>query len=124
MSVERPRVSRLLGLVGLNRTGEKQDSKNPAIDLLEIEKNQAVAVEQATELWEAGHRISAFNVLRQARLAYGPNARLQYLYGSWAFVQGNTWAARDAFHYAVELYITRFDVFEVILTTTLLMTAA
>jgi len=124
MSVERPRVSRLLGLVGLNRTGEKQDSKNPAIDLLEIEKNQAVAVEQATELWEAGHRISAFNVLRQARLAYGPNARLQYLYGSWAFVQGNTWAAREAFHDAVELDPTHLDALEMFLETNRLMPAA
>lgn len=124
MSVERPRVSRLLDLIGLNRTGDNQESQNPASHLLETERNQAIAVEQATELWNAGHRISAFNVLRRMRLAYGPNAELQYLYGSWAFVQGNTWAAREAFHDAVELDPTHLDALEMFLETNRLMPAA
>lgn len=124
MSVERPRVSRLLDLIGLNRTGGNPDSQDAANDLLETEKNQEIAVEHASELWEAGHRISAFNVLRQARLAYGANAELQYLYGSWAFVQGNTWAAREAFHDAVELDPTHLDALEMFLETNRLMPAA
>src|SRR5690625_3454053 len=124
MSVERPRVSRLLGLVGLNRAGDNLEPPNPTSDLLETEANQAIAVEQATELWDTGHRISAFNVLRQARLAYGPSAELQYLYGSWAFAQGNTWAAREAFHDAVELDPTHLDALEMFLETNRLVPGA
>lgn len=124
MSVERPRVSRLLDLIGLNRTGGNHDSQDAANDLLETEKNQAIAVEHASQLWEAGHRISAFNVLRQARLVYGPNAELQYLYGSWAFIQGNTWAAREAFHDAVELDPSHLDALEMFFETNRIMPAA
>lgn len=124
MNVERPRVSRLLDLVGLNRTDNDQDSQDPAIGLREAVEKRSVAVEQATELWNAGHRISAFNVLRETRLAFGSSAELQYLYGSWALSQGNTWAAREAFHDAVELDPTHLDALEMFLETNRLMPAA
>lgn len=79
----------------------------------EEERKRALA--QATELWGQGEKRSAFEVMRQARFEHGISTDLQFEYGRRAFEEGHYWAAREAFHDAVQLDCTRLDAIEMFL---------
>lgn len=123
MSSDESRVKRILGLVGFESANpNRSPAGNASAMAQEIQEQQFqneternVAVEDARQLWETGHKVSAFNVLRQARLNNGPSAVLQFEYGQWALSQGNEWAAREALHDAVELAPTHLDALELFL---------
>lgn len=120
MSAGRRNVQKLMGLVGFEKTMSQRASRDTgmrpeaaAAERVRLdEESRVVAIDQAEALWETGHEISAFNVLRKARLQHGPSAALQYEYGRKALEQGNTWAAREALHDAVELDPTHLDALE------------
>lgn len=123
MSSDDSRVKRLLGLVGFEGANPSRSTARDASAMaqqlqekqLRNETERNVAVEEARNLWETGHKVSAFNILRQARLNNGPSSVLQFEYGQWALSQGNDWAAREALHDAVELDPTNLDALELFL---------
>jgi len=86
------------------------DSMRPA-DITETN----TAVEQAIELWEQGQENKAVELMRRARLEYGPSSKLQFEYGRRALMLGQTWAAREALHDVVELDPIHLDALELFL---------
>jgi len=121
MSGSRRNMRRLMKIIGRERTDAqghhlRSHTQSEAADTaVRNAEAHAVAIDQAEDLWQAGHKVSAFNVLRQARLQHGPSAALQYDYGRRAYEQGNAWAAREALHDAVELDPTHLDALELFL---------
>lgn len=113
MSSARRNMRRLIKVVRLdrNRAQPPPESSEGSKREAYVRRNEAhaVAIDQAEDLWQAGNKDSAFNVLRQARLQYGASAGLQFDYGRRAYEQGNVWAAREALHDAVELDPTHLD---------------
>src|SRR5699024_7992172 len=123
MSAGRRNVQKLMDLLGFEKTMSQKVSREARVQV-EVaaaeearlaEEARAVAIDQAETLWEEGHKATALDLLRKARLQHGPNAALQYEYGRKAFIQKNTWAAREALHDAVELDPTHLDALELFL---------
>lgn len=125
MSGARRRLQRLLQSVNMygadasttSRSFERETSMDNNASSHSSERFRSIALEQAEELWGEGHKVSAFNLMRKARLEHGPSAALQFEYGKKALEQGHTWAAREALHDAVELDATHLDALELFLET-------
>src|SRR5699024_10396778 len=123
MSTGRRNVQKLMDLISFKKTMSQRASREAqaqveaaaAEEARLAEESRVVAIDQAEALWKAGHKVSAFSVLRQARLQHGPSAALQYEYGQKALEQGNDWAAREALHDAVDLDPTHLDALELFL---------
>lgn len=81
----------------------------------DLPEQRAAARDRSTALWNEGRKDEAVEVLRQARLTYGPDTWMCFAYGTRAMQLGQGWAAREALHDAVDLDPTNLDALEFLL---------
>lgn len=75
------------------------------------------AIEKSSRLWAQEKHYEALSVLRHARFTEGVTADLQVEYGLRALELDQAWAAREAFHDAVDLDVAHLDALELFLHT-------
>lgn len=120
MTSGRRRVQALRNIVGFDsNSGDKNAStQSESVQPKRAETPpraaaaHAAAIENANNSWQFGDKAKAFDILRRARLQYGPSAALQFDYAQKALRQGESWAAREALHDAVDLDPTHLDALE------------
>lgn len=123
MRISRKAIKRFFELTRLSSPTEQQAAERQGSeDFIQgaqsdskVDEGHKLALARAAELWGQGEKRSAFEVMRQARFDYGISADLQLEYGRRAFEEGHYWAAREAFHDAVQLDRTRLDAIEMFL---------
>lgn len=81
----------------------------------QVDKAREEALAEASQLWDAGHKVPSLELLRRTRTTLGQNSQTAYEYGSRAFLEGHTWAAREALHDAVDLDPLNLDALELFL---------
>lgn len=84
----------------------------PAAPEPEVDTIRREALAEAVHLWDAGHRVSSLELLRRTRATLGQDAAILAEYAAQAFLQGHVWAAREAFHDAVEADPAHLDALE------------
>lgn len=82
---------------------------------MDLPEQRAAARARSTALWNEGRKTESLEVLRQARLTYGPDAWMCFAYGTRAMQLGQGWAAREALHDAIDLDPTNMDALEFLL---------
>lgn len=78
----------------------------------QVELARQEALDEAAHLWDAGHRVSSLELLRRTRASLGNHADVLCEYGAQAYLQGHVWAAREAFHDAVDADPAHLDALE------------
>lgn len=78
----------------------------------QVELTRQEALDEAVHLWDAGHRVSSLELLRRTRASLGNHADVLCEYGAQAYLQGHVWAAREAFHDAVDADPAHLDALE------------
>lgn len=84
----------------------------PAAPEPEADTIRREALAEAVHLWDAGHRVSSLELLRRTRATLGNDATILCEYGAQAYLQGYEWAAREAFHDAVDADPAHLDALE------------
>lgn len=89
----------------------------PVVQIPDVPAARREALAEAVHLWDAGHRVSSLELLRRTRATLGNDADVLCEYGAQAFLQGHVWAAREAFHDAVDADPSHLDALELFLET-------
>lgn len=85
---------------------------SPAVQISDVPTARSEALAEATHLWDAGHRVSSLELLRRTRATLGNDAAILCEYGAQAYLQGYEWAAKEAFHDAVDADPAHLDALE------------
>lgn len=88
------------------------DSTTVQVDESSLAAARAQARARATELWGEGLKEESLEVLRRARLDYGPDSWSCFAYGTRLIQIKRGWAGRQALHDAVDLDPTNLDALE------------